>query len=117
MLYVGDAHACQGDGEVNLSALETAARTATLRVELLDGPLERPRAETDEHVITLAFADDLDDAVALAVHDMIAWIAAHHGLSRAEAYSLCSLAADVGVTQVVNRMRGAHTKVRKAVFA
>lgn len=115
--YVGDAHACQGDGEVNLSAIETAMRRSCLRLSLLDGPpIPRPRAETPSHFITLAFDTDLDEAVRLAIRDMIDWLVGEYGLSRRDAYSLCSVGVDVGVTQIVNLTRGAHAKLPRAIF-
>lgn len=115
---LGDAHACQGDGEVNLSAIETALDVARLRLTVLDRPpIERPRAETATHFITLGFDEDLDVAVRLAVRDMIDWLVAEHGLSRDDAYALCSIAVDVSVTQVVNRKRGAHAKLPKSLFS
>jgi acetamidase/formamidase len=118
LFYVGDAHACQGNGEVNLSAIETAMRTSRLRVGLLeDPPIRRPYATTPEHFITLAFDPDLDEAVRLAVRNMIDWLSHEHQLSRADAYSLCSVTVDACITQVVNQARGAHAKVSKRVFA
>jgi acetamidase/formamidase len=115
--YAGDAHACQGDGEVNLTAIETAMREARLTISLVDGPsLVRPRAETADHFITLAFDEDLDVAARLAVRDMIGWLVEDWKLAPSEAYALCSLAGDLAVTQVVNRNRGVHVKLPKAVF-
>jgi acetamidase/formamidase len=117
LFYVGDAHACQGNGEVNLSAIETAMRTSRLRVSLLeDPPIRHPHATTPEHFITLAFDVDLDEAARLAVRNMIDWLSHEHQLSPTDAYSLCSVAADVCITQVVNQVRGAHTKVLKRLF-
>jgi acetamidase/formamidase len=115
--YVGDAHACQGDGEVNLTAIETAMEEARLRITVEPGlGLQRPRAETPTHLITLAFADDLDAAAKVAVRDMIAWLADLRGLDATTAYALCSVAVDLSVTQVVNQQRGVHAKLPKAVF-
>jgi acetamidase/formamidase len=116
--YAGDAHACQGDGEVNLTAIETAMAEARLRLSLADGPaIERPRAETAEHLITLAFDEDLDVAAKTAVRDMIGWLADDWKLSARDAYALCSLAVDLSVTQVVNKNRGIHAKLPKAIFS
>ena len=117
LFYAGDAHACQGDGEVNLTAIETAMREARLRLSLADGPsIPRPRAETAEHLITLAFDEDLDVAAKVAVRDMVAWLADDWKLAPEDAYALCSLAVDLSVTQVVNKNRGIHAKLPKAIF-
>jgi acetamidase/formamidase len=107
----GDGHAAQGHGEVNLTAIETAL-TGTFRLTIeTKEKLERPRAETPTHFITMAFDPDLDQAMKVALRDMIDFIAQQSGLSRADAYSLCSIAADVIVTQVVNGDRGIHVSL------
>jgi acetamidase/formamidase len=64
-------------------------------------------------VITMAFDPDLDDAVVIALRDMIKFISARTGLSREDAYTLCSLAADLRVTQVVNGSKGVHIMLEK----
>ena len=75
--------------------------------------LELPIAETPTHVITMAFDPDLDDAVVIALRDMIKLICARTGISREDAYTLCSLAADLRVTQVVNGAKGIHVMLDK----
>ncbi len=113
LLSVGDGHAVQGDGEVCLTAIETAL-AATLRVTLKkDTGIARPWAETPSHVITMAFDPDLNAAAVSAVEEMIKLIEARAGLSTAEAYTLCSIAADVHVTQLVNVHKGVHVMLRK----
>jgi acetamidase/formamidase len=108
LFSVGDGHAAQGHGEVNLTAIETSLRgTFRLGVEK-KAHLKRPRAETPTHVITMAFDPDLDQAMVEALRDMIALVNRQSGLSRDDAYALCSLAADLKVTQVVNGSRGVH---------
>jgi acetamidase/formamidase len=79
--------------------------------------LEWPRAETPTHVITMGFDPDLDDAVVIALRDMIKLICARTGIAREDAYTLCSLAADVRVTQVVNGAKGIHVMLDKTYLA
>jgi acetamidase/formamidase len=113
LLSVGDGHAIQGDGEVCLTAIETAL-SGTLRVTLKkDTGIARPWAETPSHVITMAFDPDLDIAAQSAVHEMVRLIERTSGLSAADAYTLCSVAADVHVTQLVNVHKGVHVMLRK----
>src|SRR5574337_1058304 len=81
-----------------------------------DMRLEWPLAETPTHVITMAFDPDLDDAVVIALRDMIKLICARTGISREDAYTLCSLAADLRVTQVVNGAKGIHVMLPKALL-
>lgn len=115
LFSVGDGHAAQGDGEVNTNAIETGLiGTFELHVHE-DMKLEWPIAETSTHVITMAFDPDLDDAVVIALREMIALICARTALSREDAYTLCSLAADLRVTQTVNGSKGIHCMIAKAI--
>ncbi|CAN0016229.1 unnamed protein product [Phaeothamnion confervicola] len=109
----GDGHAAQGDGEVNVNAIETGLiGTFELHVRK-DMKLEWPIAETPTHVMTMAFDPDLDDAVVIALRDMLSLIVARTTLTREEAYALCSMAADLRVTQVVNQSKGIHVMLDK----
>ena len=114
LFSVGDGHGVQGDGEVCITAIETGLiGTFELHVRS-DMSLEWPMAETPTHVMTMAFDPDLDDAVVIALRDMIKLICARTGISREDAYTLCSLAADLRVTQVVNGAKGIHVMLEKA---
>ena len=117
LFSVGDGHGVQGDGEVCVTAVETAL-TGRFRLSVRDDmSLSQPRAETAEHYITMGFDEDLDDAVKTALRDMIRWLGERHGLSRVDAYMLCSFAADVRVTQTVNVNKGAHCVLAKSVLS
>jgi len=108
LFSVGDGHGTQGHGEVNITAIETALR-GTFRLTVEKGAhLKRPRAETPTHLLTMAFDPDLDQAMLQALRDMIDLIGKQTGLSREDAYALCSIAADLAVTQVVNQNKGIH---------
>ena len=73
-----------------------------------------PRAETETHYITIGIDQDLDDAAKQALRDMIVLIQERTNLSAEDAYSLCSLAADVCVSQLVNVNKGCHVMLAKA---
>ncbi|MFY0610363.1 MAG: acetamidase/formamidase family protein [Hyphomicrobiaceae bacterium] len=112
----GDGHGVQGDGEVCVTAIETGL-IGTFEFHLRkDMSLVWPLAETPTHMITMAFDPDLDDCVVIALRQMIDLIVARTGLKRAEAYALCSLAADLRVTQVVNGNKGIHVMLDKALL-
>jgi acetamidase/formamidase len=108
----GDGHAAQGDGEVCITAIETDM-TATLRFTLHKG-LETPelqfrtagpllrRTNTREWFATTGHGPDLMEAARDAVRHMIAWLVAEHGLTREEAYILCSVAVDLKLAEVVD---------------
>ncbi len=117
LFSTGDAHALQGDGEVSTTALETSMKEARFQFLVRkDMKLERPMAETPTHWITMGFHPDLDEAARIALRDAIEWLVRNKGLSREEAYSLCSLAVDLRVTQLVDKDKGIHAMIPKAIF-
>jgi acetamidase/formamidase len=117
LFSVGDGHGAQGDGEADVTAVETAL-TGTFRLTVRkDLALEVPHAETPTHYITTGFDPDLDDAVKMALRQMIAHLVRTRGLSRQEAYALCSIAVDLRITQLVNVYKGAHAMLPKSLFA
>jgi acetamidase/formamidase len=117
LFSTGDAHALQGDGEVSTTALESAVEEALLQfVVRRDMHLERPMAETPTHWITMGFHPDLDEAARIALRDAIDWLVSRKGLSREEAYSLCSLAVDMRITQLVDGNKGVHAMIPKSLW-
>jgi acetamidase/formamidase len=113
----GDGHGVQGDGEVCLTAVETGL-TGTFKIDLIkQANLEVPYAETKTHLIAMAFDEDLDEAARVALRRLVAMIAARTTLSDGDAYMLCSLAADLHVTQLVNRSKGIHAMIKLDVLA
>jgi acetamidase/formamidase len=117
LFSVGDGHGAQGDGEVCVTAIETGL-IGTFELHVRDDmSLVWPMAETPTHIMTMAFDPDLDDCVVIALRDMIALICRRTNLSREQAYTLCSLAADLRVTQVVNGNKGIHLMVDKRYLA
>lgn len=113
LFSVGDGHAVQGDGEVCITAIETGLR-GTVRLSVKKNTnISRPWAETASHVITMAFDPDLDLAAKDALREMIKYIVRATGLSAPDAYSLCSVAADMHVTQLVNVSKGIHVMLKK----
>lgn len=113
MFSVGDGHGVQGDGEVCVTAIETGL-VGTFELHLRDDMrLLWPMAETPTHVMTMAFDPSLDACVTIAMRLMLDLIVERTGLKRAEAYALCSLAADLRITQVVNGAKGVHVMLKK----
>lgn len=104
----GDGHAAQGDGEVCVTAIETAL-TGTFRLTIhSDWELAYPRATTGTHLISMGMHEDLDRCAEMALRDMITWIVQRTGITREDAYMLCSLAGDLRITQTVNGNKGVH---------
>jgi acetamidase/formamidase len=114
LFSAGDGHALQGDGEVCLTAIE-AALTGTFEFHIRrDLHLKSPRAETPADWITMGFDEDLDDAAKAALRDMIVLIRERTRLSAQDAYTLCSIAADLRVTQMVDGNKGIHCVLAKS---
>ena len=116
LLSVGDGHALQGDGEVTGTALETSLR-GTFEIRVRKGQrLRWPRAETPTQFIAMGLHEDLDEAARLATRELVDFLAAEKHLTRDEAYMLCSLAADLHVTQAVDATKGVHATIAKSIF-
>jgi len=115
-LSVGDGHAVQGDGEVCVTAVETALEGTFDVIVRKDLKLDFPRAETPTHRITMGTDPDLDDAASLALRRMIEWVSTTTPLTRNQAFMLMSLAADVHVTQLVNEHKGIHVMLPKSAL-
>jgi acetamidase/formamidase len=115
LVSIGDGHAMQADGEVTGTALETSLR-GTFELHVRKGRrLRWPRAETPSHYIAMGLHEDLDEAARLATREMVEFLVAEKGFSRDEAYVLCSLAADLHVTQAVDATKGVHATLAKAI--
>ncbi|MGA7325231.1 MAG: acetamidase/formamidase family protein [Rhodomicrobium sp.] len=117
LFSTGDGHAAQGDGEVNQTAIETSLDGHFRLSVRRDLEIEWPIAVSTDHLITMAFHEDLDEAARLAMRRMIDLLKQHYGLSYHDAYRLCSIAADMRVTQFVNGNRGIHVMFPLAPLA
>lgn len=117
LFSVGDGHAAQGDGEVNQTAIETSLDGRFRFLVRRDLALDWPVAVSPTHLMTMAFHEDLDNAARLAMRAMISLLDMHYGLSFHDAYRLCSIAADMRVTQFVNGNRGIHVMLPRAPLA
>jgi len=118
LLYTGDSHAVQGDGEICLTALET--RMQELRIQVVlhkQKNFSWPIAETSTHWILLGLDKDLNAAMAMAARNAIKFLSSRAGLSELDAYALLSIACSFRVTQVVDIVRGVHAMIPKNLFA
>jgi acetamidase/formamidase len=116
LFEIGDGHAGQGNGEVDITALETSL-TGTLQfVVRKDLKVKYPRAETPTHYISMGFDDDLSEATRIAVRGMIDFLVNEKHLSRDDAYMLTSVAGDVDITELVDSNKGVHVMMPKSVF-
>ena len=116
LFEIGDGHAGQGNGEVDITALETSL-VGTLTFVLHKGEKSPyPRAETPTHYVAMGFDDDLSNATRKALRNMIDFLVAEKHMTRDDAYQLLSVAGDVEVTELVDRNKGVHVMLPKAVF-
>lgn len=116
MFSCGDGHGAQGDGEVCVTAIETALQGKFRLTVRRDMDVTYPQAETPTHIITMGMHADLDQCVEIALRRMIEVVTARSGISRAQAYMLCSLAGDLRITQTVNREKGVHMMMAKSLI-
>ena len=118
LFSIGDAHAAQGQGEVDLSAIETALRGKFQFIVRKDMKITWPRAETATHWMVMGLNPSLEEAMKMAVRETILFITQRFPkLSREEAYMIASIAVDYHVTQVVDGTKGIHGMIPKAIFA
>jgi acetamidase/formamidase len=117
LFEVGDGHAGQGNGEVDVTAMETSLVGTLQFIVRKDLKISYPRAETPTHYIAMGFDDDLSIAAHKAVREMVDFLVATKGLKRDEAYMLTSVAGDADITEVVDRNKGVHVMLPKAIFA
>lgn len=112
----GDGHGAQGDGEVCVTAIETALQGRFRLTVRRNMDVTYPEAETPTHLITMGMHPDLDTCVEIALRRMIAVVSARTGITREQAYMLCSLAGDLRITQTVNREKGVHMMMKKELL-
>jgi acetamidase/formamidase len=116
LLQVGDGHAGQGNGEVDITAMETSLIGTFQLTVHKDMHLRWARAETPTHYISMGFNEDLNEATKMAVREMIDFLVSEKHLTRDDAYMLTSVAADLNITQLVDGNKGVHASIAKAIF-
>ncbi|MGH3273037.1 MAG: acetamidase/formamidase family protein [Streptosporangiaceae bacterium] len=117
LLYLGDGHAAQGDGEVGGTAIECPMTTHAV-VDLVTGrPVSSVHAETPAGRITFGFDADLNAAMGDALDAMIGWMQVIYNLDKATALALASTCVDLRVTQVANQTWGVHAVLPDGIIA
>ncbi len=116
LFEAGDGHAGQGNGEVDITAMETFLSGTFRFIVHKDQHLLWPRAETPTSYISMGFSPDLKAATTMAVRNMIDFLVNEKHLSRDDAYMLTSVAVDVDITQLVDGNVGVHAICPKDIF-
>ena len=102
LLYLGDCHACQGDGELCGVALEHPTVT-TVQVDLIKGCGHKwPRLETEEFIMTIGSARPMEDATRIAYRELIRWMAKDYGFEELDAYMLLTQCGRVRLGNMVD---------------
>lgn len=112
----GDGHAAQGNGEIDITALETSLTGVFQFIIRHDMHLTSPRAETPTHYIMMGLDPDLHKAAEMAARQSIDFLTNEKHLSRADAYMLTSAAIDLEITQLVDGTLGVHALIPKDLF-
>jgi acetamidase/formamidase len=116
LFQAGDGHAGQGDGEVDITAMETSLVGTFQFFVHKDMRLRWPRAETPTEFISMGLDEDLTAATKTAVREMIDFLVQEKHMTRDDAYMLASVGADLHITQVVDGNKGVHMMIPKSIF-
>ena len=116
LFSIGDPHISQGDGELSGTAIEASLDVLFQVFVRKDISVPAPLLETPTDWICHGFDDDLNVAMRKASIEMLDLLTENQSLSRNDAYSLMSVAADFGVTQVVDGKQGVHVRIGRGLF-
>ena len=113
LLYLGDAHAAMGDGEINGNALETSSDIEFTVDVIPNKNIRFPRVETPTHIIALGYSGSIDDAFRDATSNMAQWLTQDYSLNPSEIAQVIGTAAEYKVTEVADRNSGIALKINK----
>ena len=116
LLEIGDGHAGQGNGEVDITAMETSLISRIQLVVRKDMHLAWPRAETPNYYIAMGTDSALVKATKTAVRQAIDLLVDVKHMTREDAYQLVSVSSDVDITQLVDGTVGVHVMIPKWIF-
>ncbi len=116
LLYLGDAHALQGDGETSQYGLETSMEVE-FTVDVIKGKsISSPRIESPTQLIVLGQAGSLDDALKSATSGLIQWLQQDYGLSLSECGIILGSSVHYSVPNLAGRSVGVSAKLDKSVL-
>ena len=117
LLFVGDGHAAQGDGELTGDALETSMQVK-FTVKLIRGQSTRhPRAENDDYLMSLGIANSLPEAVQSATTELANWLQHDYKLEPNEAAIVLGTAMQYNIAELVDPLVHVVAKIRKDALA
>lgn len=102
LLYLGDAHAAQGHGEVAGTGIEIPA-VVRLQINVRKkAQIQWPRFENSESIMAVGATRPLDDSLRIAFIELVGWINRDYGLSKMDAYQLLGQVGEMHVTEMVD---------------
>ncbi|HML18626.1 MAG TPA: acetamidase/formamidase family protein [Bryobacteraceae bacterium] len=116
LFEAGDGHAGMGNGEVDITAMETSLTGVFQFIVRKDMHLKWPRAETPTQYITMGLDPDLTQAARICALETIDFLVEEKKMTREDAYALSSVAVDMEITQLVDGTKGVHAMIPKSIF-
>ena len=113
LLYVGDGHAVQGDGELNGNALETSMEVEFTVDVIPNKPLVTPRVESPTHIMTVGLGGTLEDALRAATSGLGQWLEQDYSLTPSEIAIVLGSSVEYTISEVADRNAGVVAKLRK----
>ena len=114
LLYLGDAHALQGDGETSQYALETSM-DVEFSVEIIKHrPIGAPRVESPTQIMVLGQGGSLDDALKAASTGLIGWLQQDYGLTVSQSAQLMGSAVRLDIANLAGRSVGVAARIDKS---
>jgi acetamidase/formamidase len=113
LLYFGDGHAAQGDGELNGNALETSMDVEVTVDVIPNKPVPGPRVESQTHLMAMGLAGSLDDAFREATANMAGWLTDEYKLTPSEVAQVLGTSSEYKVSEVADRNAGVVLKISK----
>jgi amidase len=117
LLYLGDAHAVQGDGELNGNALETSMDIEFSVDVQRDKNIGSPRVESNEYLMAVGLSGSLDDALRVATSELASWLRTDYHLTREEVAIVLGTSIEYKIAEVADRNAGVVAKIRKSSLA
>jgi amidase len=102
LVYTGDCHARQGQGELCGVAMEITSKVTVVFEVIKDKAIEWPRIESDEAIMVVGSARPMEDAARIANTELILWLEQEYGYDRWDAYQLLTQAGGLYVGNMVD---------------
>ena len=113
LLYIGDGHAVQGDGELNGNALETSMDVEFTVDVISSKPLNTPRVESPTHIMTVGLGGMLEDALRAATASLAQWLEQDYKLTPSEIAMVLGSSVEYSISEVADRNAGVVAKIKK----